>query len=574
MYTCMKGLWLGGMFVLCPPSFSVPRTPQTAHLQIDYGPQGMQRLSFAGQVLLDTAHAPDAAFHIWHMSLTDSSGLPKKGAEFGWGENNRGRTWDATTRSWIYTFIWGEIRTQYVQHGDTLDVLTTVSNRATSGATFRGATIYPLTLSDAGQSKPASAVASQWVDGVNEPDVITAMLGRTQTVLSSVEAKQPLWLGSQPTKAGGVAMIVSSALPDGVQAAEGTANGLAVPPGQSASTHILFRFAAAGSDPSRAAPEAYTAFRARWPQRLNWPDRRAIGTVYLASAGSGDASHRAGTSMDPRRFLAAADVDLRGPVGLQQFQAGVLGEAETIVQNLRKMNGQGAITWDIEGQEYPPNTSYVCSPEQIAVAAPEMETVIADAQSKYAGLKLDDAYFKIIRSAGFRVGVCVRPQRFAIRPDGTANQTILPDAQAVQELIRKMRYAHDRWGATLFYLDSTVRADGSPMSSESLETAAAALPDSLLIPEHSSERSFRAVAAFATFLFHGDLGTSRDVRAVYPRAFSANLVNDANPLALAADRQRLVDAVRSGDILMMHADYWQANDSAIVSIYQEAKRKQ
>ena len=552
----------------------MPHPLQPAHLQVEYGPYGIQRLSFAGQILLDADREPDAAFHIWHMSLTDLAGLPAKGGEFGWGENNRGRAWDAATRTWLYSYVWGEIRTQYVQHGDTLDLLITVSNRAGSGAIYRGATIYPLTLANPERTKPNPASPASWVDGVNQPDVITTTLGKSQAVLSSANEKQPVWLGSQTTKDGGVAMIVSGALPDGVRASEAPASSLTIAPGQSASTHIFFRFAAAGSDLSGAAPEAYSAFRARWPQRLNWLDRRAIGTVYLASAGSGDPSRRAGASPDPRRFVAAADVDLRGPIGLQQFQAGILGQAETIVQNLRKMNAQGAITWDIEGQEYPPNTSYVCSPDQIAAAAPEMETVIADHRSRYAGLKLDDAYFKIIQSAGFRVGVCVRPQRFAIRPDGTASQTILSDADAVQELIRKMRYAHDRWGATLFYLDSTVRADGSPMTSEALEAAAAAMPDSLLIPEYSHERSIRATAQFATFLFHGDLGTSKEVRVVYPKAFSTNLVNDVDPLALAAHRQQLVEAVRSGDILMMHADYWQANDSSIVSIYQQAKRKQ
>ena len=56
----------------------------------------------------------------------------------------------------------------------------------------------------------------------------------------------------------------------------------------------------------------------------------------------------------------------------------------------------------------------------------------------------------------------------------------------------------------------------------------------------------------------------------YPNAFGANLVNDAPASALANYQPQLTQSVAHGDILMGLADYWQANDPTLVSIYQAA----
>ena len=550
--------------------FAPSQRPKT--LDVTYGNRGVERVAYAGSVLLDANKWPEDAFHIWHMNLSDLSGkdLTKR---LGWGETNRGRVWNRATSTWVYSFEWGEIRTQYTQRGDELNITVTVTNRSGSGVLFRGATIYPFTLHGAAPNLLTKGGGERWVSGMNEPAMLAALIPGGQLVLFSDELRPAVWLGMQITKNGATEAILSTALPDGLRDAGDDPSPFALSPGQTATSKLILRFLPPESDPLRAASEAINAFRAKWPERLNWTDRRVIGTVYLASAAMGDKSHRSGTPSDPRRFLAGADVDIRKAAGLDQFQSGILGEAETIVQNLRRMKSQGAITWDVEGQEYPPDTSYVCSPDQIALTAPEMETVVLNRESKYAGMKLDDAYFRTIRDAGFRVGVCVRPQRFVLSSNGTAVQISLSDAKAVQEIIRKMKYAHDRWGATLFYLDSPVRADGSALSSDALERVASAMPDSLLIPEESSIRIFRAMAPFATFLFHGDRGTSKLARSIYPRAFSANLINDVDPVQLLTHRKELVNEVRGGDILMVHADYWQANNATVMDIYREANRR-
>jgi len=267
-----------------------------------------------------------------------------------------------------------------------------------------------------------------------------------------------------------------------------------VAPGQTDSFTVSLRFAPTGTPAASLGADAYQSWARTWPAQLNWSDRRVIGTVYLASSPQGNVTQPGGYPNNPRRYFNnsnASDFDVRTAQGLSNFQAKVLQQAGNTVQNLHLLNAQGAITWDLEGEQYPQETSYVCSPDQIAQVAPEMESVIANGSSPYAGMKLDDAYFKIMRDAGFRVGVCIRPQHFTMNRDGTAQQVSLANADVAAEVIRKMKYAHDRWGATLFYIDSTVEPNGAVLDAGIFQQAAAALPDSLLIPEETTPKDLR-----------------------------------------------------------------------------------
>jgi hypothetical protein len=302
-------------------------------------------------------------------------------------------------------------------------------------------------------------------------------------------------------------------------------------------------------------------------------DRRPIGTVYLSSAPTGNVNQPSGYPNNPRRYFNDSnptDFDITTASGLAAFQARVLQQAAINVTNLQSLHAQGAITWDLEGQQYPQDTSYVCSPDQIAQVAPEMDSVITDSSSPYVGMKLDDAYFKIMRDAGFRVGVCIRPQHFTLNPDGTAQQVYLPDTSVAAELIGKMKYAHDRWGATLFYVDSTVESDGAVLDAGIFQQVASALPDSLIAPEESTPKYYAYTAPFLTFIFHGDLGTDPTIYNYYPKAFSLLLINDVDPGKLAAALTPITSSVRNGDVLMTHVDYWQANNPIVLQIYQNA----
>jgi hypothetical protein len=538
-------------------------------LQVEFGTAGLKKLSWHGQTLEDLQRWPDDAFHIGHMKAFDTAGHPLPSGQYGWGENHDSRNWDAASKTWTYHFSWGSIRVQYRQQGDSLSVIVTESNRSGSNIVFDGASVYPLVL-----HMPRVPVGfgergdSHIIANLDQPSVLAADFGAGEAVLSSTDDAKPLYTGFQAMgKDFAYAPVISGTSPDGLR---GHGRGRLLRPGESESFSASLRFVAAATPPSEAAPDAYKAFARRWPETLHWTDRRIIGTVFLASSAEGDKTHSAGFPNNPRRYFTDPTVDVKTPEGLKHFQARILKQAADIVENLKRLHAQGTITWDIEGEEFPQDTSYACTPDQVATLSPEMESKVSDEGSPYRGMKLDDAYFKIIHDAEFRVGVCVRPQQFTFAPDGSARQVTLPDDEVAGELIRKMKYAHDRWGATIFYLDSTVEGDGSTLPASILEQAAASLPDSLLIPEESTPRMYRATAPFRTFLFHGDLGTPADIRALYPQAFSANLINDVDPAKLEAHRLALTDSVRHGDVLMDLAGYWQANNPIVVEIYRAA----
>ena len=344
-----------------------------------------------------------------------------------------------------------------------------------------------------------------------------------------------------------------------------------VGPGKTFTYTFSFRFTPSGTDAD--ASDAYGSFRTKYPNQMTWSDKRIIGTAYLASSppSNGDASLPDGFPTNPRRYFDDPSVNITSDSGLRAFQNRMLQQAATNVRTSKAFHAQGVITWDIEGEQYPQATSYVCSPDQIATASPEMESVITERSSPYFGKKLDDAYFKTISAAGLRVGVCLRPQVFALSPNGTAAQNYLANNAAITaNLESKARYAHTRWGATIFYIDSTVDKYGGTLDPAIFQRLITDTPGFLFIPEETTPRYYAYSAPFYSFMSNNNAGTPAFVYKVYPHAFGANMINDAAASALAACKPQLTHAVSHGDILMGHADYWQANNPTLVEIYRAA----
>ena len=555
--------------------FAVERkTAAQTGLQVTYGAQGIQQISYRGVSLEDLSQTPGDAFHIWHMKMTDLHGTVIATGQYGWGETNNGRQWDAASKAWVYPFTWGSIRVQFQQSGDTLNMNVTETNAATSGMILDGASIFPFVLPF--PALPAgftNASYPQLSYNTTGPSALAADYGSGLVAAVVPSAAKPVYSGFMPAaQTNAYTPLISTTTPDGLATFQPHLD-RPVMPGQTDSFTVSLRFAASGTAIASLANDADQSWAKTWPATLQWSDRRIIGTAYLATSPSGDPSKPGGYPNNPRRYFndgQASDFDVTNTAGMGKFQQRVLDQARATVANLQHLNAQGVITWDIEGEEYPQETSYVCSPDQIATAAPEMESIIRNTSSPYSGMKLDDAYFKTIHDAGYRVGVCIRPQQFAKHSDGTAAQTYLPDDQIAAQIIRKMKFAHDRWGATIFYLDSTVEINGATLDASIFQQAAAALPDSLLIPEESTPKFYAYTAPFKTFLFHGDLGTDSSIYSFYPHAFSVNLVNDVDAGKLAAASTQMTTAVRLGDILMVHADYWQANNPTVMQMYADA----
>lgn len=564
-----------GLLVALAGALGVPTLSlaQTG-LDVQFGSNGLERLSYNGTVLEDVNAVPADAFHIWHMRCTDTAGQPRTEGPYGWGEAATAKRWNAAEHSWTYTYPWGSIRVQYQQHGDALDLIVTTENSATSGVIFDGAALYPLALHF--PELPAgfgNATYPQLAYNTTGPSVTTATYGKAQVVAVSPDAGKPLYTGFFPTDNGtAYTAFLSGTVPDGLATFQ-PHNERPLRPGQTDRYRLSLRFASAGTPIYALAADAYSNWTRAYPMALHWTDRKPVGTVFLASSPQGDPHHAAGFPSNPRRYFSdssPAGVDINTPAGLAAFQRRVLEQAAKNVEDLKLLGAQGVITWDIEGEQFPQDTSYACAPDAVAQLSPEMESVISAKDSPYAGTKLDDAYFKIMHSAGLRVGVCVRPQHFTMHPDGTAEQVFLPDNQVAAELTRKIRFAHDRWGATLFYLDSTVDANRGVLPAAIFAEVAHEFPDSLLIPEESTPLYYAYTAPFKSFIYHAETGTDPEIQHLYPDAFSAVLVNNVAPEKLAAAALQLEQSIVHGDIIMGQVNYREPNNAAIAALYRRA----
>ncbi len=538
-------------------------------LQVNYGAKGVQTLSFNGISLEDTGAFPSDSFHIWHMKATDLSGNVMASGQYGWGENNQGESWNAATDTETYSFSWGTIATQFAQNGNNLDLTVTETNYASSGIVFDGAEIYPLAL-----HLPADPVGfngySQYAITTTGPGVSAADFGSGIVTAVIPNESVALYGGWKNTGGATYTPMMTSTAPDSLPPFL-PHNDHPVQPGTSFSYTVSLRFTPEGTVANAA--DAYASFAATYPSQMTWTDKRIIGTAYLASSpsGAGDNTQPGGFPTNPRRYFNDPTVDITSPAGLRSFQNRMLAQAAANVTNAGNLNGQGVITWDIEGEQYPQTTSYVCSPDQIAAVAPEMESTVSDPGSPFYGQKLDDAYFQTMSNAGLKTGVCLRPQVFTFGLNNTASQVYLgTNAAIIANLENKARYANTRWGTTIFYVDSTVDSNGGTLDPAIFQQLIFDLPNMLFIPEESTPRYYAYTAPFYTFLFHTDLGTPASIYNIYPHAFGANLVNDVSAATLAAYTPQLTQSVAHGDILMGHADYWQANNPALVAIYRAA----
>lgn len=538
-------------------------------LQVTFGTKGVDTLSYNGVDLESTVAYPEDTFHIWHMKTTDFAGNVLSSGQYGWGESNFSETWDPQTHTETYTFSWGSISTQFVLSGNNLNLIVTETNTAGSGIVFEGAEIYPLVLHF--PQEPAGFNGyTQYAITTTDPGVSAADFGAGVVTAVVPDESVPLYTGWKSAGPHAYSPILSSTGPDGL-AIFLPHHDRPVEPGSSFSYTVSLRFTPEGV--AADAADAYASFAAAYPSQMTWIDKRIIGTAYLASspASNGDITQPGGFPTNPRRYFADPGVDVMTSVGLKGFQNRMLAQANSNVENASNLNAQGVITWDLEGEQFPQSTSYVCSPEQIAAAAPEMESRVLDSTSPYVGQKLDDAYFKIMTAAGLRVGVCLRPQVFSLVANGTASQLYLAtDAAIVANLEKKAKYAYTRWSVTLFYIDSSVNADGGTLNPAIFQQLITDLPNFLFIPEETTTRYYAYTAPFYSFIFKTELGTPTSVYKVYPKAFGANLVNDVSSSTLAKYEPQLTASVANGDILMGHADYRQDNNPTLVSIYRSA----
>ncbi len=309
------------------------------------------------------------------------------------------------------------------------------------------------------------------------------------------------------------------------------------------------------------APDVIQRYAAELPQHA-WPDRRPMGRVFLANAPSSTGGN---PPENPRGWInLPGGTDIRTAAGLAAFRQMMLSKADDVIRNLHDMHAQGAIVWDIEGQEYPHMTSYVCDPTKMDQLAPEMNYKgPGDARG------VADEFFYRIKAAGFKVGVCLRPQLFACA-NGSCEQL---DNDNPEDLIAvKSNYAANRWGTSLYYVDSNVHpVYGWPIPGHRLFAPALAMhPRSLFMGEWE-DQSYNGIGApYNATTYDGVTFTTDNPRIVYPGAFGAIVPGDKpNGLTMNELRPEYLQGVKNGNVYL--ANIWFLSDEfALVKSITEA----
>ena len=325
-----------------------------------------------------------------------------------------------------------------------------------------------------------------------------------------------------------------------------------IKPGASKTFNVSLRFGPAGAQVQDLSSDVLERYVNKYPFQVNWTDRRPIGAIFLAGPQINVASN-------PRRWTVNfGEIDVSNDKGKAAFRIALLKLADNSVQVLKDTGAQGMITWDPEGEEFP-GACYYGDPRLVPTFAPEMEFKNDSAKSAI------DEYFEKFREAGLKVGVCIRPQDVAII-DGKPVHQAANDDQAIRILREKIAYAKQRWGCTLFYVDSTATS-GRPFYPEVFKAVAQAFPDVLLIPENESMRYFAYSAPLNSYVHHKITSTPVGARLVYPKAFSVLMAPDGDQ---PEDHIALLNAVRHGDILLFNCWYHSSGAEKIKIFYAEA----
>lgn len=534
--------FLGSFFVLSAVLGVLPPTCALAaaapSVAIKFSQSGLSSLTYGGKQFLS-----DGTFQVGDVEF-QSSGSQSTPADLSGSTNVNAKLQEVTN-----TYSWGTVVAQYTATGAHLGIQIKTTNR--SQTTIATVVYSPFTL--------AVPAAPKNFDGVDP--LVDGNIGAPTVEYLDYRTGVVAWVNEDPSKP------LMSGFPWSYNAPANTEFPVRINTGQdpmyptffpnvvrpiaagaSDTYKLSLRFGPEGSTQQSLAPDVYETFAKVFASTLNWSDRRPIGQLVLATSAAGWATNPRGWFLDPT-------INVMTPAGIAAFQAEVLQWAQYSAAQLVSMNAQGMVTWDIEGEQYPqPDGSYVGDPSQIATFAPEMNSIA-------------DQYFAVFRNAGLKVGVCIRPQNVVRAANGsTATQNYVADP--TQLLINKIQYAKQRWGATLFYVDSNVDLNGGVDDASIFQRVTAAVPGVLLMPEHSDLQYY---AYTAPYLELDQNYTSSPVlaRVTYPSAFSVLSLANGD---ITDNFNALLNAVNGGDALMFRAWFASPENPFVTELYQQSTR--
>lgn len=485
-----------------------------------------------------------------------------------------------------YDYDWGAATFDYAPAEDRLDLTLTLTNR--SQRTLADFTISPLAL----VFPERLDVGRHWHRQVALPGdagVVEAPFGEHKLVLACA-SMTPLRLGfGKPDKDGtrvDLSLRGGQALmePGGVRFHP---LGLPrIPPGESLTIPLALHFADRDGDGVEIAATAVAAFREYHAPTLEWEDRRPIGAIFLGKG--------RGPEQNPRNWFGDQEIDIRTEDGLARLRAKMMEHADRCIEACTEVGAQGVVVWDPEGGEFPHPITYIGDPRMVPLLAPEMVGIYPD-------------YFARFRAAGLRTGVCIRPTQVYFDDDkqtwqhGTGSHgpernpldddfsDIWPENlpwfdfyPVVERMSRKIAYAKEHWGCTLFYVDTNglhhrYGQEGkfrwTLMDVHVWRDLQDRHPDVLLIPEFATQPGQLAYTAPYLQPPYSPPVTREWWRALLPRAFSVSHTVNLDQAKWDAYRNELVDGIANGDSLFFRGWFNDGYNAQIREVYREVYRE-
>lgn len=515
-------------------------TVNCQHLKATFGaPWGIAQLKYDDHELININKGVGLALIVEAFKYLENKKVPK----VAWSQPVS-HSWNDATKEFTATVSWGTVVCRYQLVGDTMFMKVTLTNNTSE--VFCGVSL-PLLMLNIGK-RPSNFQPSMpyYNNNIAGPAVVAANTDQYRLVVENTDINKKVYVGMLEESGwnGTVYRIWTGTGPFNGMGDFDPKVELRLRPKESFTYTVAARFCKVNT-PLTVAARSYEAFRKNTPYGVIWKDKRPIGGLFLASyTGTKNPSN-------PRNWtLLSGAKNATSVEGKNELRKATLDYADKSIEYLKKMDAQGMITWDIEGQQYPHPFSYIGSPELTGKLAPEMNGIA-------------DEYFNKFRKAGFKTGICIRPDSVVINGDWI-NHVPVKDPAAT--LIRKIAYARNRWGCTIFYIDTNVDSVGNPMPYTIFKTVRDKFPDVLLIPEHERSLYFGYTAPYEE-LRSGALLINDEIKTLYPEAFMTLYVPDGIKGSEEENVKRLAASIKQGNILIFRAWF---NDEPTNSIIQKA----
>ena len=500
-------------------------------LQISFGSHGLESLAYEGVELMAS---PSASIR-WSVPALEAGGKPAIVQD----NKDDSRQIDGTTITRSYEGL--TVATAFSQVANTLRMV--VSFRNTSQRPVAGIDFRPFTV-----KFPRRPQGTRWAwgysvvsDNTGAPGIAKAAWDNAKMLACVDEIDRPVTFGFEGNygNAATNSILIQTSIDEPLA------------PGTEISYRFSLRFGRPDDSSVMLAHDLYGAFAKAYPYRLDWPDRRPIGALFLCNSATGWKTNPRGWFNDPK-------VDVTIEDGRKAFRDRLMNYADASISMIKQTGGQGMILWDVEGQEMKHAISYLGDPRILPQAAPEMDACA-------------DEFFRKFRDAGLKTGICIRPSR--IVSNGSGGWKHIQVADHVGEMADKIAYARKRWGCAIIYMDTNVKwdigmwqGDSHVLPAKDLCELTKRCPGVLIFPE------FGTLGYFSCCMPYGELrgGTVRTgdiVKKVYPLAGSTLAVGDGDYLGHWDD---LLAGAAGGDIQLFRGWFGDPVNTWVRRLYQEA----